>query len=106
MQERLFADHMGKDHFQKGCGISNAFKIETGTVSPEPEVPQDLIIEEQLIRDEVSGLTLRFFSTERYNRLSIYGDCLEFGGRDLYFAKECGMYDGGGFRRVCRAFSQ
>ena len=92
MQERLFADHMGKDHFQKGCGISNAFKIETGTVSPEPEVPQDLIIEEQLIRDEVSGLTLRFFSTERYNRLSIYG---ENGNRDFFFDKD-GTLDGTG----------
>ena len=56
--------------------------IDTG-YEPEPEEHQDLIIKEQLIRDSVSGLTLRFFSTSRYNRLSIYGENLEFGNRDF-----------------------
>ena len=74
--------------------MSEPVNIDTG-YEPEPEESQDLIIKEQLIRDSVSGLTLRFFSTSRYNRLSIYGENLEFGNRDFFFDKD-GTLDGTG----------
>ena len=75
--------------------MSEVVNIDTGH-EPEPEEAQDWVIKEQLVRDLVTGLTLRFRSGSYFMILSLYGDCLEFGGRDLYFAKECGMYDGGG----------
>lgn len=58
--------------------MSEVVNIDTG-YEPEPEEPQDWVIKEQLVRDLVTGLTLRFRSGSDFMILSLYGDCLEFG---------------------------
>ena len=60
---------------------------------------KDWSIKEQLVNDSVTGLSLRFGVSEghgvKFHKLTIIGDDLPFGNRDLYFTED-GLFDGGG----------
>ena len=60
---------------------------------------KDCIIKEQIIEDIPSGLTLQFVNrgpdAELACHITIYGNILPFGNRNLVFTKD-GVFDGGG----------